>query len=233
MQYKIIGEPMPVVECELNAGESMITERGSMVWMTTNMQMNTNASGGAKGLGGLGKMIGRAVMGESIFQNIYTAQGGPGSITFGSSFNGSIRAYHIQPGKEIIVQKSGFLASEQGVQLSIHLNKKFGAGLLGGEGFIMQKLSGQGIVFVEIDGYAVEYELASGQQLLVNPGNVAVMENTVQMDIQDIKGMKNLLFGGEDWFQIKLTGPGKVVLQTQTARGLAEAIIPFIPKGNS
>ena len=235
MQYKIIGEPMPVVECELNAGESMITERGSMTWMTPNMQMSTGAGTEGKGLmKGLGKMLSSAVMGESIFKNTYICQGGPGMIAFGSSFTGSIRAYEIAPGRSIIVQKSGFLASEQGVELSMYFNRKLGAGLLGGEGFVMQKLSGHGTVFVEIDGYAVEYDLAPGQSLLVNPGNLAVMDESVQMAVQDIKGMKNLLLGGEDWFQLKLTGPGKIVLQTQTISGLAGALAPFIPKvGNS
>ena len=228
MQYKIIGEPMPVVECTLDAGESMVTERGSMTWMTTNMQMTTNAGGK-----GLGKMLGRALMGESIFQNIYTAQGGPGMVAFGASFTGSIRTYQIEPGKSIIVQKCGFLASEQGVQLSMHLNKKLGAGLLGGEGFVMQKLSGQGIAFVEIDGFAVEYELAPGQSLLVNPGNIAVLDETVTMEMQSLKGVKNVLFGGEDWFQTKLTGSGKVVLQTMTIAGLAGAISPYMMKGNA
>jgi len=233
MQYKIIGEPMPVVECSLSVGESMVTERGSMTWMTPNMQMSTNAGGGAKGFAGLGKALGRAMMGESIFQNVYTAQGGPGMIAFGSSFTGSIRAYQIAPGRGIIVQKSGFLASEPGVQLSVYFQRKLGVGLLGGEGFVMQRLGGQGTVFVEIDGYAVEYNLAPGQSLIVNPGNIAVLDESVQMDTETIKGMKNMLFGGEDWFQMKVTGPGKVVLQTQTISGLAGAIAPFIPKGNS
>ena len=231
MQYKIIGEPMPVVECELSAGESMITERGSMTWMTPNMQMSTGAGGEGKGLmKGLGKMISSAVMGESIFKNTYTCLGGPGMITFGSSFTGSIRAYTLQPGKSIIVQKSGFLASEPGVELSIHFNKKLGVGLLGGEGFIMQRLSGQGMAFVEIDGFAVEYDLAPGQCLIVNPGNIAVMDDTVQMEVQSIKGVKNVLFGGEDWFQMRLTGPGRIVLQTQTISNLAGALAPFMAK---
>jgi uncharacterized protein (TIGR00266 family) len=233
LQYKIIGEPMPVVECELNAGEGMITERGSMVWMTPNMQMSTNAAGGAKGLGGLGKMIGRAMSGESIFQNIYTAQDGPGMIAFGSSFTGSIRPYEIGPGRSLVVQKSGFLASTQGVQLSIHFTKKLGVGFLGGEGFIMQKLSGSGTAFVEIDGFAVEYELAPGQSLIVNPGNVAVMDESVTVDIQQMKGLKNIMFGGEDWFQTKLTGPGKVILQTQTISGLAGVLVPYLPKSGN
>jgi len=178
-------------------------------------------------------MLGRAIMGESIFQNIYTAQGGPGMIAFGSSFTGSIRAYEITPGRSIIVQKSGFLASEQGVQLSIHFNRKLGVGFLGGEGFVMQKLSGQGMAFVEIDGYCVEYTLAPGQSLLVNPGNLAVMDETVTMEMQSIKGVKNVLFGGESWFQTKLTGPGKVVLQTMTVSGLAAALKPFFSSGGN
>ncbi|MCL2106830.1 MAG: AIM24 family protein [Oscillospiraceae bacterium] len=228
MQYKIIGEPMPVVECTLEAGESMVTERGSMTWMSANMQMSTSAGG----KGGLGKMLGRAISGESIFQNTYTAQGGQGLIAFGSSFTGSIRAYQIVPGRSVIVQKSGYLASESGVQLSIHFNRKLGAGLLGGEGFVMQKLSGQGTAFVEIDGFAVEYDLAPGQTMIVNPGNIAVMDESVSMDVQSIKGVKNVLFGGENWFQTTLTGPGKIVLQTMTISGLAGALLPYLPKGN-
>ena len=148
MNYKIIGEPMPVVICDLNAGESMITESGSMSWMTPNMKMKTSSNGG------IGKMLGRAFAGENMFQNIYTAEGGNGQIAFASSFPGSIRAIQIAPGKELIVQKSGFLASETGVQLSLHFKKKLGAGFFGGEGFIMQRLSGEGLAFIEIDGSA-------------------------------------------------------------------------------
>jgi len=227
MQYKIIGEPMPIVECTLNAGERMITERGSMTWMTPNMSMETTGGGQ-----GLGKMLGRAMTGESMFQNAYTCQGGPGMICFGSSFVGSIRAYNLMPGQGIVVQKGGFLASEPGVELSMHLNKA-GVGFLGGEGFIMQRLSGQGVAFVEIDGYCVEYALAPGQSLIVNPGNLAVMDESVQMEMQRIKGAKNVLLGGESWFQTKLTGPGKIVLQTMTIRGLASAIAGAAPKGNA
>jgi len=227
MQYKIIGEPMPVVECTLGAGESMVTEAGSMTWMTPNMGMTTNAGGG------IGKAFSRAMMGESMFQNIYTCQGGPGLIAFGSSFTGSIRAYQIGPGRNVVVQKGGFLASEPGVQLSIHFNQKLGVGLLGGEGFIMQKLSGQGTAFVEIDGHCVEYDLAPGQSLIVNPGNLAVMDETISMEMQSIKGVKNVLFGGESWFQTKLTGPGRVVLQTMTISGMAGALKPFFSSGGN
>ena len=226
MEYKIIGEPMPVVQCNLQAGESMKTESGSMVWMTPNMKMETNAGGG------IGKAFGRMIAGEDIFQNIYTAQGEPGMITFGSSFTGSIRAIEISPGNSIICQKSAFLASEKGVELSAFFQKKMGAGFLGGEGFVMQKLSGNGTVFIEIDGYAVEYELAAGQSMILDTGCLAMMDETCSIDIEQVKGVKNMLFGGEGLFNTKVTGPGKIVLQTMTIGGFAEALSPFIKKDN-
>ena len=160
MQYEIKGGSFPVVICQLKNGEKMITEKGSMAWMSPNMQMETIG-------GGLGKMFSKAFSGESMFQNHYTARGGNGMIAFASSFPGEIKALEIAPGKEMIVQKSSFLASEAGVNLSIHFQKKLGAGFFGGEGFIMQRLSGRGIAFVEIDGELMEYELKPGQQLIV------------------------------------------------------------------
>ena len=164
MQYSIVGEPLPVVICNVEQGETLITESGSMSWMTPNMQMQTTTNGG------LGKAFGRMFTGESMFQNKYTAVGGPGQIAFASSFPGSIRAIEVGNGPNYIVQKGSFLAGTTGVQLSVHLQKKFGAGFFGGEGFIMQKLSGQGIAFIEIDGYACEYDLAAGQSMVVNTG---------------------------------------------------------------
>ena len=225
MEYKIIGEPMPVVECQLNPGESMITERGSMCWMSPNMQMATGA-------GGIGKAFGRMFSGESMFQNTYTAQGGPGMIAFASSFPGSIRVFDITPDRPIVVQKAGFLASEQGVDLSIFFQKKAGAGFFGGEGFIMQKLSGQGTAFIEIDGYAVEYELSAGQQMIVDTGNLAMCDATCSIDIQTVKGVKNVLFGGEGLFNTVVTGPGRVVLQTMPVSGFAASLAPFFNTGN-
>ena len=208
MNYKIIGEPMPVVICDLNAGESMITESGSMSWMTPNMKMKTSSNGG------IGKMLGRAFAGENMFQNIYTAEGGNGQIAFASSFPGSIRAIQIAPGKELIVQKSGFLASETGVQLSLHFKKKLGAGFFGGEGFIMQRLSGEGLAFIEIDGSAVEYDLAAGEKMVVDTGYLAAMDATCTMDITTVPGIKNMMFGGEGIFNTVVTGPGHIVLQS-------------------
>ncbi|MDY4063541.1 MAG: AIM24 family protein, partial [Candidatus Limiplasma sp.] len=166
------------------------------------------------------------------FQNIYTAKG-DGMITFGSSFPGKILALDIRPGQEMILQKSAFLAAETGVELSIHFNKKLGVGLFGGEGFIMQRLSGSGTAFAEIDGELVEYELKAGEQLVVDTGNVAGFTAGVKMEIREVPGMKNKLLGGEGLFNTVLTGPGKVWLQTMPISGVAAAILPYIPTGNS
>jgi uncharacterized protein (TIGR00266 family) len=221
MQYEIIGEPMPVVQCDLGAGEAMRTERGGMVWMTPNMKMETSG-------GGIGKIFSKVISGEAMFQNIYTAQGGPGMVTFGSSFLGSIRPLQISPGHSVVCQKSAFLASEMGVELSIFFQKKLGAGFLGGEGFIMQKLSGNGMAFIEIDGYAVEYELAAGQSMMLDTGVLAMMDETCSLDIEMVKGVKNIVFGGEGMFNTRVTGPGKIILQTMTASGFAATLVPFI-----
>ena len=224
MKYEIKGGAFPVVVCELTDGERMITEKGSMVWMTPNMEMETTG-------GGIGKMFSKAFSGESMFQNIYTARGA-GMIAFGSSFPGKILPLQIAPGREMIVQKNAFLASEAGVELSIHFNKKLGVGFFGGEGFIMQRLSGSGMAFLEIDGELVEYDLAPGQKMVIDTGNVAGFEPTVSIEIQQVPGLKNKLLGGEGLFNTTLTGPGKIWLQTMPISNVAMAIRPFIPTGN-
>ncbi|MCI6109712.1 MAG: TIGR00266 family protein [Oscillibacter sp.] len=224
MQYELKGGAFPVVVCRLNSGESMITEKGSMVWMTPNMEMTTT------GGGGIGKMFSKALTGESMFQNIYTARG-EGMITFGSSFPGQILPLEVTPGKSFILQKSAFLASEAGVQLSMHINQKLGAGFFGGEGFIMQKLTGNGIAFAEVDGELVEYTLAPGEQLVVDTGYVMGFELSVSMNIQQVKGLKNMVLGGEGLFNTVLTGPGKIWLQTMPISGVAAAIQPFLTFG--
>ena len=226
MRYEIVGEPTPAVICHLEAGESMITESGSMVWMTPNMKMETNAGGGLK------KAFGRMISGESIFQNVYTAVGGPGMIAFASSFPGQLRAVQITPDHPVIAQKAAFMASEQGVELSTFWQKKLGAGFFGGEGFVMQKLSGNGVAFLELDGYAVEYTLGTGEEMIVDTGNLALMDDTCTLDIQSVKGVKNMLFGGEGVFNTVVKGPGKIVLQTMPVSGLAEALRPFFPSDN-
>lgn len=226
MQYKIQGDTLPVVICQLEKGESMITEKGSMAWMK-NMEMKTNAGGG------IGGIFGRAFTGESIFQNIYTSKSDDGMIAFASSFPGEIRDFFIRPDHSIILQKTAFLASESSINLSVHFQKKIGSGLFGGEGFIMQKVSGNGTVFAEFDGSIVEYDLKNGETMLVDTGYVAAMDESVKMDIEMIKGVKNVLFGGEGLFNTKLTGPGKVWLQTMPLSKVAQGIIPFIPRTNN
>ena len=207
MQYRIEGTPLPVVICDLNPGETMLCESGGMSWMSPNMQMQTQA-------GGLGKAMGRMFSGESMFLNHYTAMGGPGMIAFASSFPGSIRAFQITPGQGIVAQKTAFLASEPGVELSVHFQRKLGAGFFGGEGFVMQRLSGQGMAFIEIDGYAMEYQLGPGQQMVIDTGYLAAMSETCTMDIVSTGGVKNALFGGEGLFNTVVTGPGLIILQT-------------------
>ena len=221
MQYQILGDNLPAVSCQLSDGEVMITERGSMCWMSPNMKMETTSNGG------IGKALGRMLSGDTLFQNRYTAMGGQGMITFASCFPGSIRAFQISPGNGIVVQKSGFLASEAGVELSIFFQKKAAAGFFGGEGFIMQRLSGNGTAFVEIDGSAVEYELSAGQQLVVDTGYLAAMSESCTIDIQMIKGVKNMVFGGEGMFNTVVTGPGKVILQTMPVSAVAGCLSPF------
>lgn len=222
MQYEIKGDQLPVVVCTLNPGECMITERGAMSWMTSNMRMETQA-------GGVGKALGRMFSGESMFQNKYTAEGGAGLIAFASSFPGEIRALQIAPGQSIVCQKSAFLAAEPGVELSVHFKKKLGAGFFGGEGFIMQKLSGQGMAFVEIDGSVVEYQLAPGQTMLLDTGYLAMMDETVQMDVEMVSGVKNIFLGGEGLFNTKVTGPGRIWIQTMPISSVAGIIGAHLP----
>ena len=225
MKYSIEGAPLPVVICDLDAGETMITEKGAMSWMTPNMKMETVG-------GGAGKMIGRMFSGEAMFQNRYTAEGGPGQIAYASSFPGSILAFEVGTGKEIIAQKSAFLASTDGVTLSVAFQKKLGSGLFGGEGFIMQKLSGNGTAFVEIDGHVKEYELAAGQSMVIDTGYLAAMEGTCKMESTSVKGLKNKLLGGEGFFNTVVTGPGKIYLQSMPVNQMADVLRPFLPSGN-
>ena len=221
MRYEIKCEPMPVVICNLENGESMITESGAMSWMSPNMQMETVG-------GGVGKVFGRMFSGEALFQNRYTAKGN-GEIAFAASFPGSIRPLEITPGRDVIVQKSGFLASEPGVELSVFFQKKIASGFFGGEGFILQRLSGNGTAFIEIDGGVVEYDLAPGQQIIVDTGYLAMMDATCTMDTQTVKGVKSVLFGGEGLFNTVITGPGHVMLQTMPLNHFAGAIAKMLP----
>ena len=222
IRYEIEGGHLPVVICYPEEYQTLCTEKGAMSWMSPNMKMETNTGGG------IGKMFGRLFSGESIFMNEYTPERGSGMIAFASSFPGSIIPYHVTEGNGIIVQKRGFLAMEKGLDLSIYFQKRLGGGLFGGEGFIMQKISGNGMVFLEIDGHCKEYTLASGESIILDTGYLAAMSETCTMDIQTVKGVKNMFFGGEGIFHTRVTGPGKVYIQSMPIQQMAAAIDPYI-----
>ena len=214
MRYQIQGDNMPIVVCALEDGESVVCEAGAMSWMSPNMQMETKAKGG------VGGFFGRALSGESGFQNVYTARGGGGLIAFTSSYVGNILAVEITPDKPVIIQKRAFLASTPEVNMEVFFQKKIGTALFGGEGFIMQKLSGSGTVFLELDGSVINYDLKAGEQMLISTGHLAMMDATVSMDVQQIKGAKNILFGGESLFNTVVTGPGVVTVQSMPLSNL-------------
>lgn len=223
MKYQIKGGNLPVVICQLAENESIVCEGGAMSWMSDNLEMSTTS-------GGLKKGFGRLMSGDNAFQNTFTAKGGPGFIAMASSFPGSINAVQITPDRPMIVQGSAFLGSEQSIVMEAWLQKKFSVGAFGGKGFIMQKLSGNGIAFYEISGHGIEYNLAAGQSIIVETGHLAAMDTTVDVSIVAVKGLKNKLVGGEGLSNIKLTGPGRVILQTMPISNLAGAVSPYIVK---
>lgn len=227
IKYEIEGGSLPVVICYPEMGQTLCTQSGAMSWMSPNMQMQTNSGGGIK------KALGRLFSGDSIFMNEYTPQGGNGMIAFASSFPGSIIPFEITNGNGIIVQKSGFLAMEKGLDLSVFFQKSLGRGFFGGEGFIIQRISGEGTAFVEIDGYCKEYTLAAGESIIVDTGYLAAMSETCTMDIQTVKGIKNALFGGEGIFNTRITGPGKVYIQSMPIINTAQRLIPYLPQPSS
>ncbi len=222
IRYEIEGGHLPVVICYPEAGQTLCTESGAMSWMSPNMRMDTNSGGGIK------KALGRMFSGESIFMNEYTAQGGTGMIAFASSFPGSIIPYQVTECNGIVVQKRGFLAMEKGLDLSMFFQKKLGKGFFGGEGFIMQRISGHGMVFLEIDGHCKEYDLGVGESIIVDTGYLAAMSDTCTMDIQPVQGAKNIFFGGEGLFHTRITGPGKVYIQSMPLINTAQALTPYL-----
>ena len=226
MQYEIFGGNLPAVTVKLNQGEAIYTQSGGMSWMTSGIQMETNMKGGL--LKGLGRML----SGDSLFMATYSAVAPNQEITVASSFPGAIVPIDVSGG-DIVVQKSAFLCAQPEVALSVLVVKGLGAGLFGGEGFILQRLSGNGLVFIEIDGAVCEKTLAPGETLIVDTGNVAAYEANVGYEVTMIKGFKNMLFGGEGLLNTRLTGPGKVWLQTMTLPGFAGRIIPFLPKSSN
>lgn len=222
MQYEIKGSPFPAAICYLEAGEQLITEGGGMSWMSPNIKMETTTNGG------LGKAIGRAFSNEKMFQNRYTSVGSNGMISLTSSFLGEIKTIEINQGDEIICQKSSYLASTPGVNMSVFFRKKLSTGLFGGEGFIMQKFSGSGLLFIEIDGTPIEYDLQAGEQIVIDTGHLVMMSSSCKMDVKTISGMKNILFGGEGIFNTVVEGPGKIILQTMPVTRLAGTLSRYI-----
>jgi len=224
MKYEIRGTTMQTVDVTLGAGESVYTESGGMAWMTPNMEMSSGVKGG------LLKGLGRALAGESLFLVDYTCTSGEGTVTFASEFPGNLLDFELKDGQSLICQKDAFLAAQSTVQLAMHFRKRLGAGLFGGEGFILQKLTGPGVVFVELAGEISEYTLGPGEGLKVDPGHVALFEPTADFNISMVKGIKNILFGGEGLFLADLKGPGKVWLQSMPLVNLAAKLVPYLPK---
>ena len=227
MEYEILGGSFPIVECTLKSGQSMITQSGSMAWMDPTITMDTSSNGG------IGKVVGWLFTKEHLFQNVYTATHDGSKIAFGTSVPGSIMAIKLEPGKSIVCQKSAFLASYGNIELSTFFNKKIGVGLFGGEGFIMQRLSGEGIVFIEIDGSNKEFVLQEGEKLILSTGYLVSMDDTCQIDVQTVKGLKNIILGGEGIFNTVITGPGKVVVQTMPLAKLSNSIAAYLPLPSS
>ncbi|MBO4818980.1 MAG: TIGR00266 family protein [Firmicutes bacterium] len=227
MNYTIECGTFPVAIVNLEEGESLHTDGGAMAWMSPNLEMET------EGGGSFGRALGRMFSGEKIFRNVYTAVGGPGYIALNPKVPGEILAVEITPDKPIILQKSSFLASTMGVSTEVFFNKKASTGLFAGEGFVMQKIFGEGTVFIEIDGATKEYYLESGETMIVDTGSLAMMDATCSMDIRTIKGVKNVLFGGEGLFNTVISGPGKVTVQTLSLKDLASALIPYLPTQSS
>ncbi len=222
MEAKIIGESLPVVTCKLKKGESVVTESGGMSWMDEGIKMSTSTNGGIM------KGLGRALAGESLFMNTYTAEKDDVEIAFSSCFPGRILEFDLSDGETIIAQKRAFLCAESSVDISMHFRKKLGAGFFGGEGFIMQKITGPGKVFLEIDGEVVKKELKEGEKLKIDNGYVAAMTKGVDLSIETVPGLKNIMFGGEGLFLTTLKGPGTVWLQSMPISKLASLL--YVPR---
>ena len=226
MQYRLIGDTMPAVEVILNNGEGMYTQSGGMAWMTDGVEMSTSTQGGL--LKGLSRKM---FAGESMFMATYTARRDNAMIAFASTVAGEIIPVDLAQHQGLVLQKGAFLCATPGVQMNMKFTKKFSAGLFGGEGFILQEAVGNGMLFLEIDGDRVEKDLAPGEVLFVDTGNVVAFDASVTYEVQMIKGVGNVLFGGEGLFNTKLTGPGKVILQTQNFNEFASRIIAMVPRG--
>jgi uncharacterized protein (TIGR00266 family) len=224
ISYRIDGTTLQVVTIQLQPGEVIYSESGGMSWMSGNVEMKTHSGGG------LGKMVKRAFSGESLFVTDFFVNQGAGVVAFASEFPGKIIPFDLGPGEGLIIQKDAFMCAEKSVDLDIHFRRRLGTGLFGGEGFIMQRVTGPGLVFAEVDGEVVEYDLQPGQVLKVDTGHLAMMEASVDFDVTLVKGISNILLGGEGLFLGTLRGPGKVWLQTMPMSKLAAKMAQFMPQ---
>lgn len=224
MKFRIVGSIIPAIEVIFDAaGESLFTQSGGMTWMTEGVEMSTNTRGG------LMKGLGRMFAGESLFMATYRCEKAGASIAFAATAPGSIYPLDVTATGGMICQKGAFLCAQDSVKLNITFTKKFSSGFFGGEGFILQDISGSGMAFLEIDGDMVERTLAPGEVLKVDTGNVVAFDRSVNYEVEMVKGLGNILFGGEGLFLTKLTGPGKVILQTQSLPEFAGRISHYIP----
>jgi uncharacterized protein (TIGR00266 family) len=226
MKHTITGSTMPVLQMQLEPGEKLIAEPGEFSWMTENIQLHTTTQ--TAGARGLFSVLGRALAGGGLFMTEYSAYGGPGMVAFAAKVPGTIHEVQIQPGHGYMIHKHGFLCATEGVQLSIGFQRGLGAGMFGGNGFILQRLAGPCTAFVELGGECVEYDLPPGQSLMVHPGHIGMFQDSVGFDITFMRGIRNVFFGGDGLFVARLTGPGKIWLQSMTVPGLAHAVAPYI-----
>ena len=225
--HRVLGTTLPVLEVQLQPGQSVISQGGEMSWMTPSVVMSTQTSGaGGSGIAGVFK---RAVAGGTIFMSQFTAKGTTGVVAFAAKMPGRIRPVNVSSTREYMVSRHGFLAATDAVTLSLGFQQKLGVGIFSGNGFVLQRISGEGTAWIELSGELVTYDLAPGESMLVHPGHVGLFDATVTLDIQMVKGIKNMLFGADTIFLAKLTGPGTVYLQTMTIPGLAHAVAPYLP----
>lgn len=225
MEYKIIGKTVQMVETTLRKGEIMYTQSGAMAYQTEGISMTTNARGGVM------KSLGRMFSGESIFMANYTAETDGAKVAFASTVPGEIKAINLSElSNGFIMQKGAFLCAENSINTKVEFTKKISSGFFGGEGFILQKAEGRGMLFLEIDGDALEINLKPGEVLKVDTGNVVAFEPSVSYEIETVKGLGNIFFSGEGLFLTKLVGPGKIIIQSQNIKDFANRLIPFLPR---
>ncbi|MGK4579318.1 TIGR00266 family protein [Kitasatospora sp. HPMI-4] len=230
MQAVVKGSTMPVLEIQLNQGEKVISHHGELSWMSANLHMSQTTNTGGPGGGGLLNTLKRAVSGGGIFLTQYEAQNGPAMVAFAAKVPGHILPVDVTPGRSVMVHRHGWICGTPGITPTVALQQSFRGGLWGGEGFVLQKLQGQGRAWIELSGELTEYSLAPGQTMLVHPGHVGMFDESVQFSITRVPGIANKIFGGDGLFLVALTGPGRIWLQSMPLSGLAHALEPYLAR---